>query len=258
MEYCRLMLMSWTEYLTHFSSFQPLVQPLETDVVEFLENTTFNFPSHSAPLMYDAVMSLSLAACKTETEFFNGTELFDKFLASEFVGASGPMPIDAETGTRRFNPSAYLVRGTRIMGPNQNGEYEVEIYDAAGYGGELLEDGSDQNKWLTPDGVYFNYSDFTLDPSPPLPPLEPVYDPIPAAARAIALSMAFLVSASAILFAIWTIRHRDHYVVRASQPGFLLVVGLGCFFMSASADPNVRKICRVELHVWLLALLHWF
>lgn len=184
--------------------------------------------------MYDAVMSIGIAACQAESEFFDGTDLFNSFMKSEFVGASGPVLIDETTGSRRFNSSAYVVTGTKVHGPTEEGEFEMELYAASGYVGKQLSDGSFQNKWLVPEGVQFNYSDFTLQPPPPLPPVEITFSPIAIGAQAVALSMASLVTLSAIGFAFWTVKHRREYVVRASQPGFLLIVGLGCFLMSAS------------------------
>lgn len=184
--------------------------------------------------MYDAVMSLGIAACRTESEFFSGTELFESFVQAQFVGASGLVSIDSETASRQYNSSAYLVTGSRVLGPDMNGQYQIETYDASGYGRQQLPDGSVQSQWISPEGVHFNYSDFSLESPPPLPPLRQDFNGVPRATRGIALFGASVVTVSAIVFALWTIKHRQSYVVRASQPGFLLIVGMGCFFMASS------------------------
>jgi hypothetical protein len=186
--------------------------------------------------MYDTVMAMGIAACNANSQFFDGAELFDSFLHSDFTGASGYVAIDPNTGSRLFNSSSYVVQGTRVV-VNTHGEIGLEAYTAAEYVVRTSQDGTQTVEWAPPEGATFNYSDFSLHPPPSLPPLEQDYNTVSGGARVVAVVASFLLALTAIYFAIWTFRHRRSHVVRASQPGFLLVVCAGCFLMFVSAIP---------------------
>jgi hypothetical protein len=204
--------------------------------VTFVKNQTFPLPSHFPPVMYDTVMAMGIAACNANSQFFDGAELFDSFLDSDFTGASGRVAMDPKTGSRLFNSSSYVVQATRAV-VNRQGGMDLEAYTAAESVVRTSPDGTQTMEWIPPDGATFNYSDFTQYPPPSLPPLEQDYNTVSAGVRVVAVAASLLLALTAIYFAVWTFRHRRSHVVRASQPGFLLVVCAGCFLMFVSAIP---------------------
>lgn len=154
-------------------------------------------------------------------------------------GASGPVIIDGETGGRFHNSTPYFLINSQIV---EDGEGMVSpiFEEAAEY---RIENASGTVRWFDV-GAGFNYSDFSAVAPPSLPVLTQEYS-----FNQVSFFLFQVIGASimfmAFCFALWTWTFRNSRVVKASQPIFLLLICLGCFFMgfcaivmTASAPPQ--------------------
>lgn len=208
------------------------LQPKFTENINFERNFTFPEPTnHNPALAYDAIMALGIAGCQAKGDFFNGQDLFDKFLEVDFDGASGRVLIDRNTGSRFFNSTSYRIINGVLDKVQDDGTMSLRTYVASEY---ARHKGQNVSTWENPLGVQYNYSDFTFEPPPSLPPVEVDLHLVGIAFSSTVTAMAGLVMLSAISFAVWTWRQRRSYVIRASQPGFLIAICVGVFLMATS------------------------
>jgi len=207
-----------------------VLQPKFTANIKFERNFTFPEPTnHNPALAYDATMALGIASCQAKGDFFNGEDLFDNFLDVDFDGASGRVLIDHNTGSRFFNSTSYRIINGVLDKVQDDGTISMRTYIASEY---ARHDGQNVTTWKNPVDVQYNYSDFTFDPPPSLPPVEADLHLVGIGFSSSVTALAGLVMLSAIAFAVWTWRQRRSYVVRASQPGFLIAICIGVFLMA--------------------------
>jgi len=187
-------------------------------------------------MAYDAIMALGIAACHTggRDVLFTPEQLFDAFLNVDFHGASGRIRIDRQTGSRYANATSSILTGLQLTAPNSNGTVGVTTYRAAEYSLQTLANGTDIVVWQRMPGIVYNYSGFTTQPPPPLPPLHVNYNHVHGAVMITFLIMAALILISAVACAIWTWLYRQERVIRASQPFFLIAICIGVVFMALS------------------------
>lgn len=184
--------------------------------------------------------------------------MFDEFLNVDFEGASGRVVINSDTGGRYFNSTAYRIINGVLDEPQADGTISMRMYVASEY---ARHDGQNVT-WQNPKGVQYNYSDFTFNPPPSLPPLEEQFNLVGIPLISLVASLAGFMILSAIAFAIWTWRHRRSYVIRASQPGFLIAICVGVMFMGvgvitlgAESPPFsfvwANTACMMNYWMWL-------
>jgi hypothetical protein len=205
---------------------------LDTDLVQFEANHSIYSVSPYPPLAFDAVMALGIAGCRARNDYFSGEELFDEFTSVEFDGASGSVSIDARTGSRYYNSTAYVIYNVVATTPDEDGDVSFTMSVAAEY---YRGKKSAHVSWHQAEGVKYNYSDMTFDPPLSLPPVDAERDSVNISVYGIIISLACVVMLSSLLFAVWAWRNRTNHVVRASQPEFLIVICVGVFLMASTA-----------------------
>ena len=209
------------------------MQPLLQNHFSFNVNDTVTTISPLPGLAFDSIMALGIAACQIRKPFFNGDELFDAFLQVQFEGASGPVALNPETGSRSYDTTAFAIINIVATDPDEDGMIGFTSDVVAQY---YQAPGADSVAWHRPEsGAQYNFSGFTLVPPAPLPELEAERDEVSTAAHATVSLVAGLVMLASFGFAVWTWTFRSSHVVRASQPEFLVVICLGSFLMAASA-----------------------
>jgi len=253
------------DFGTYFQS----KSPFASEVVQFpsnlssLGNGELYTPGYWEYFAYDAVMTLGLAACRAMSSALNATgdgssmgisgrDVLDQLSNVSFVGASGPLTLDPATLSRQPNSTTYVVLNTLRSEVGSDGKVGFDIVTAGEYSiianhsdGHVDEHGDAGNHsdqvamWRYTDGVQgFNYSCSTMVPPPSLPRLvqNNAYDNGGAAKAAYILftAVGVLLMMTSLGFAAWTFRYRKSYVIRASQPGFLMVLCVGVFFMALS------------------------
>ncbi|KAL3940010.1 MAG: hypothetical protein SGBAC_005362 [Bacillariaceae sp.] len=177
------------------------------------------------PFLYDAVIALGLAACSIEsnaTSYFNGDQHFQKFKETQFLGASGHVRFNPETGTREADSARYSLT---------NFVYATTLGNTSSFENvqtDMFQDG----EWISFKSRIFN--DGTTVPPPGLPPVEPENIYIGRSLRSVGLLLACMIWTLSIGFTVWMVRYRSTRVVKASQPIFLGIIALGCFLMGTS------------------------
>jgi len=156
-------------------------------------------------MAYDAIMALGIVACHTggRNVFFMPEQLFDAFLNMDFHGKSGCIRIDCKTGSRYANATSSILTSLQLTAPNSNGTVGVTTYWVAKYSLQTLANGTDITAWQAVLGIVYNYSGFTTQPPPPLPPLHVNYNHIHGAVMITFLIMALLILISAMACAMW-------------------------------------------------------
>jgi len=182
-----------------------------------------------APFLYDATISVGLAACdlyeSTGGLAFTGAELFARVLNTTFEGTSGTIVLDPDTGTR--DPTSALFIMTNFV-PDPVNSTHVSF---KGVNTDLFESGS----WRTLEPYVFG--DGTTDVPSDLPKLELVEDRISPALLGIMLALCALVILLSLASVAWTRYFRMRRVVRSSQPIFLSLISAGVALMALGIVP---------------------
>lgn len=182
-----------------------------------------------APFLYDATISVGLAACdlyeSTGGLAFTGDELFARVLNTTFEGTSGTIVLDPDTGTR--DPTSALFIMTNFV-PDPVNSTHVSF---KGVNTDLFESGS----WRTLEPYVFG--DGTTDVPSDLPKLELVEDRISPALLGIMLALCALVILLSLASVAWTRYFRMRRVVRSSQPIFLSLISAGVALMALGIVP---------------------
>ena len=190
-------------------------------------------PTFFASTVFDSVIMLGLSACKaaatTTTDsqgiHVDGTTMFSHILDTSFTGATGNVTVDPKTGTRLPETGLYIM--VNLLSRELNETHVT--FDA-------------EDSWVYLDGQWteeipYIYNDGTINIPVDLPELEPDIVFIGQKLRIMGIILASLVLATSLAFAGWTIAKRDVFIVRASQPIFLLLLCLGTFIMGATIIP---------------------
>jgi hypothetical protein len=186
--------------------------------------------------MYDAVMSLGLSACDSNETFFTGRQLFEKFLNIDFIGASGYLKIDPETGSRNYRTTSIKISNV-IVGSPQVGMATFKAPDVLEYKLAETTSGQFDGVWKNIGGLQFMFSGGQLSPPASLPALDENLHLIGVPLVTVGISLGAFICLSAVYFAVWTWNHRNTRVIEASQPVFLIVVCIGAFLMASTVFP---------------------
>ena len=193
---------------------------------------------------YDAVITAGLGACNVSSAAQNG-ELTGELLFSamknvSFAGATGPsLQFDGTTGTRL--PETQYFSLQNYIPANENGEYDANGANVVGRVSQFY----DGNEWTELEPYIF--SDGTSTPPPDLPSLEVDHNYYHTAALVFGFLFAAVGILLALSFAGWTYKCRTSFVVKVSQPVFLLLICSGCLVLASSIiplgmDPSIVSI----------------
>lgn len=179
--------------------------------------------------VFDEVIMLGLAACgaaaKSNSTSFDGKEMFAALLETSFVGVTGTVRVNSETGTRL--PATALFSLVNFVQEDLNETHVVfrTRESVAFIDGEWIE----QTPYIFNDG--------TTDVPGDLPGLSLNYNYIGTGLRAAGLIMAGVIIFLSVAFATWTMTNRSVPVVLTSQPIFLLLICAGTFFLASTIIP---------------------
>lgn len=194
-------------------------------------NYTFPAADLSAQkyMSYDAQITLGLAACATPG-LFTGQEMYENLLKVDFEGVTGHVQLDPRTGTRLPESVKFrldnVVLASFSSNRTQGSQRAFDSSLAAIMAGDTV---------TTYDPYVF--SDGTTTPVQPLPDLAFDYNLMPLWVQIFGWISASLVMLLSIGLLGWTIKNRTLFVVRASQPIFLVQLCIGCIIMASSVFP---------------------
>ena len=174
-------------------------------------------------------MGLSACSAKNSSTYFDGETHFDVMKRTSFAGASGTIVLDNVTGTRDPNSAYFTLHNFVEADQGQAGGDGSVLYKAVE--SRLFRDA----EWETVNDFIFN--DGTTTPPPDLPPLVPNRNHINNALRIVGLTFCAISLLLSFGFAGWTIHKRGTYVIKASQPVFLLIVCAGSAILGAAIIP---------------------
>lgn len=169
------------------------------------------------PLFYDAMAMIGLAACSLNTTDFTGSEHFQAILDTHFVGASGPVALNPETGTRLVEKVMFrfanfvpvrLANGNVTLSPRVVATYQEAV-------------------WSMQEDAYFNDNTTTIPLD--LPPQQISYNRIGGSLRVVGYVLFAVVLSTSMVMAAWTWSNQKTRVIKASQPLFLHLVCFGRF-----------------------------
>jgi len=190
-------------------------------------------------LTYDAVIALGLTACDTPG-LFTGQEFYNQLVQIDFQGVSGRVQLDEKTGTRLAEGMDYEIVNLVLL--NQPASSSKFIFDArTSITVELSSDLADDDLVVSLPAIQVNtpflYHNNATDPPIPLPELQEDMNLIPDGLRYFGLSLSFMIMVFSIGCAVFTYLYRKEFVVRASQPIFLLQICLGTFILATTIIP---------------------
>jgi hypothetical protein len=172
-------------------------------------------------LHYDAVISLGIAACNAENEFFTRPEMYQSLLQTEFDGVTGYVSLDAITGTRKSLTGSRKSGNLRYRIANVLISDELSDREVFGFTSETAVQVDFRADIPVRELAPYIYFDNTVVPPPASPPLEGELNLIPTVTIAIVCTFGGLAMATAVGWLIWTIRYRKTDIVRIAQPIFL-------------------------------------
>lgn len=205
-------------------------------------------PNYLTRLMYDAVMSVGLGACKAAKErniYFSGTTLYEAFKQNQFDGASGRVVIDKKTGTRDHNTVLYSMYNIVADNPEENGDVKflakvTSIYEnnkAEMNPKTELKDDEIDAQWIPVQGVDFIYSNDETTALMDLPPLHVTHSTMSDALKIFGYILCGFILLLSTLAASWTYAYRNTKVIKKAQPEFLIMLCLGTFVMGTTIVP---------------------
>jgi len=93
------------------------------------------------------------------------------------------------------------------------------------------------NEWTSYRNRTFIYPGDATEPPPDLPPPATVLLHLDPVARGICLALSALAMIASLFFLYFTISKREHRIVKASQPEFLILICIGCLLMASTIIP---------------------
>jgi hypothetical protein len=188
-------------------------------------------PSFLSLLTYDGILALGFAACRVNATRFLPRRLYESLLGLEFTGSTGRVQLDGETASRRADSISYVIQN--IFYRTDGTERQLELVPSTAL---RLAEGMDK----AVVGDNFTVLKTLIFPSgKAIPPAElaetvTVVNLVPLPVL-VFLWFLFAVSATfSIGCCIWTVKHRNHPKVRASQPIFLVFLCCGTLLVSFS------------------------
>lgn len=209
----------------------------------FLEDTQYYY--ETAGYSYDATILLGLSACNevaaisknlstsdldTIASSFKGIDHFNRLRRTNFTGATGNVQLDLVTGTRDGSTVNYIIDNWL---PSDYDDNNITFRPTTTHFFAADGDGNWEN--LKP--YIFSGGKTSLGPTPDLPPLTMKILTVHTSLFIFSMVALVIILLSTIWFAIWTCRHWNSRVVRASQPIFLLLLCFGVAVMSVAIVP---------------------
>ena len=226
--------------------------------IQSTNNTSTNTDADSTTINTVTATESTTTSDSASTEevflFLNGTE-FDKAVRkTQFMGVSGFVALDENTGTRRYNTTYYTMDNLveelyteeeEVDYDKKSNEFDTkndtETHPDTTTNTELVE--KVRFNCVTTDRMYdknwtkiepFVYNNNETKPLKDIPEhgLDPV---IVHMGTLVVVFLLFVISISlAIGLAVWTIVNRKTRIVRASQPFFLLMICGGCILFASA------------------------
>jgi len=198
-------------------------------------------PSDSAAFSFDTAVGIGLAACQLfeekGTEYFNGKELFNAFVNTEFDGATGRIQIDPKT-TSRSAQSAFFVVYNSIGVLDKTGESISIELELTSHTTAVADSESSDVTWVDLPGKAYRYADGSTEPPLTIPPkIGENLNQISLGLQVAVYMMMALIFIFSIGFIVWTYWNRKTRIVRASQPFFLYMICIGTFIMGSAIIP---------------------
>ena len=173
--------------------------------------------------MYDAAMALGIAACQTSDQFFTGLELYESVLLSDFVGVSGRVRFEADTGSRKVEDLGFNVYNINLNANETDGSIVQRIQKTAHISGRNI-------TALEP----FYFFDGTTDIPLALKPVEEDLKLLGVGVRATGYALGGVMAILSLFLLGWVTFNRKKAIVEASQPFFLILLCMGTLIMSTS------------------------
>ena len=224
------------------------------DTEPFLD-TFLQGPGLVAPFLYDSVIALGLASCELAgagDTLLLGEDHFARTLKANFSGATGPIVMHQETGTRVASSATFALSN-----------YIHDKYN----GSQVSFKGTVTNvfrrgEWTTIEEYIWN--DLSTNPPVDIPPLETDKQHIATIARIMIICLGIMLVSLCFGLGWWTHKNRHtSRVIRASQPVFLQLINFGSLLMGGSLftlaiDDKIasERGCTIScaMFPWLLAL----
>jgi hypothetical protein len=195
-------------------------------------------PEPGAGFLYDAVMSIGIGACLAQSQSeLSGSSHLAGIRAANFTGASGQIsfgdnPVIAP-GTRRCETVTY---GVFNLFPATGNDESTVGYTLTGL---LKPARTDHNICLGfwTDVAEFIYADGSTTP-PKLLRDEPNQNYLSTSYRAIGFALFSVAAALIVLSVAWIYKNREHRVLKAAQPSFLLVMCFGSMLINVTIVLN--------------------
>ncbi|CAB9519365.1 acid type B receptor subunit 2 [Seminavis robusta] len=199
---------------------------------DFNFSSTSLLPSIYTGMVYDAVVTVGLAACEQSDRFFSPDSLLESIRKQEFEGATGHVAYNNVTGTRDILGLQYKITNVVLANDSQQLTPEdinfiVSTPVAIEFPSKVVDLG------VGP----FIYTDYTTSAPPALPLLEVDLKLIPKGIQGFGwglMAVILFLCAGCIAFALYYRRKR---ALAAAQPAFLVMIASGCVFMAAAILP---------------------
>jgi hypothetical protein len=187
-------------------------------------------PSFFSPFVYDAVMALGASMCQSGNNHtnFNGVQVFDDLKLLDFNGTSGRVKFDNITGTRDYLTMTFQLWNPLKFDKLEDNEVRFKMVPT-----NFFQDGI----WQSLPNQPFIFASGTTTPPPSLPPVDMNDNFIGPQSRIVGYILMGIVMFCSFVCIIWLIIVRKERVVRASQPLFLIMIGVGTFVMASSILP---------------------
>ena len=208
------------------------LQPTEPERISALLLTAPK--STSISIFYDTIIALGLAACNASSSAlsnFTAQDHYNAMMQSSFMGTSGRIRLNEETGTRDPKSARFVLTNFVSEAEESGGSVDSDTVRVT----SVLSNFYSGGQWTQVEPFIFN--DGTPVAPSDLPPVEMNNNYIGVALRAVGLSLAACILSIAIACAAWTYSFRKLRVVKSSQPVFLQLICLGCFTLGAAIIP---------------------
>lgn len=194
-------------------------------------------------LTYDAIVALGITACDTPG-LFTGKDFFNQLLQVDFQGVSGRVNLHEATGTRLGDSLQYQIVNMVLddyLLDDPTTSTSSSMTFAADIASLIELSPQADNGTILPPAVHsvqpFVYFDNSTAPPIALPYFEEDLNLIPNSVLFFGLSLSILVMLISVAIAVWIYLNQTRYVIRASQPFFMMQLCAGTFILAATIIP---------------------
>jgi len=195
--------------------------------------------------VYDAVIAIGIGACLahqhsnsttgsiSSNSSVAGRNLLHGIRQADFVGASGEIRFRNEgnyPGAREWDTEWF--GAFNLLPPGRQGEDGIRPWVFS----DLYEPGSSNESVGWKEISPFTWPDGSTDRPPPLRN-PPNFNFLSTGLKALGYALLGIAVGFSLGSMIWVYIHREHRIVRAAQPFFLYVVGMGCIIFCAGIVP---------------------